>query len=77
MSEVNEFVKVTKEFIVKEHESFRLRVKMWKCLSPSDLNSLEFTQECLDKDGNVDFDSTYNFFLTDEEIERLCRGLSK
>lgn len=77
MSNVNEFVKVTKEFIVKEHDGFRLSVKMWKCLSPSDLNSLEFIQECLDDSGNVTFDSTYNFFLTDEDVDRLCRGLTK
>lgn len=63
-----------KEFTVKENEGFRLRVKAWKCLSPNDLNSLEFIQECL-KDGEVQMTSTYNFFLTDAEIEVLVKGL--
>lgn len=77
MSEINDFVKVSKEFTVKEHEGFRLRVKMWKCLAPSDLNALEFIQETLNEKGEVTFDSTYNFFMTDEEVARLCRGLAK
>lgn len=77
MTVINDFVKITKEFIVKEQPGFRLRVKMWKCLAPSDLNSLELINECTDDEGNVTFDSKYNFFLTDEDIERLCRGLSK
>lgn len=64
-----------KEFIVKEDRAGRLRVKMWKCTAPSELNSLEFTQECINKDGEVDFSSTYNFFMTDKEIATLCKGL--
>ena len=63
------------EFIAKEDASFRLRIKHWKCTSPSNLNSLEFTQECIDKDGEVSFSSTYNFFLTGDEIKSLCSGL--
>jgi hypothetical protein len=66
-----------KEFIVKENAAFRLRVKSWKCLSPVDLNSIEFIQECIDKDGEVDFTSTYNFFMTDDEVKTLVKGLSE
>jgi hypothetical protein len=64
----------TKEFVVKENEGFRLRVKTWKCVAPADLNSIEFTQECL-KDDDVQMTSTYNYFLTDSEIEDLAKGL--
>ncbi len=67
----------TKEFIVKEDRAFRLRIKQWKCESPKDLNALEFIQECIDKDGEVDFSSTYQFFMTDKEIAKLCEGLLK
>ncbi len=67
----------TKEFIVKEDRAFRLRVKQWKCETPKDLNALEFIQECIDKDGAVDFSSTYQFFMTDKEIATLCEGLLK
>jgi hypothetical protein len=63
-----------KEFTVKEDAAFRLRVKSWKCLNPSTLNSVEFIQDCM-KDGEVDFTSTYQFFMTDEEMTKLAKGL--
>ena len=63
-----------KEFTLKESEGFRLRVKSWKCLSPDDLNAVEFIQETL-KDGEVDMASTYQFFMTDTEIKALAEGL--
>jgi hypothetical protein len=66
-----------KEFTVKENAAFRLRVKSWKCLSPADLNSVEFIQECIDKDGEVDFTSTYTFFMTDDEMKVLAKGLAE
>ena len=64
-----------KEFTVKEDKAFRLRVKSWKCVSPKELNSIEFIQECL-KDGQVDFSSTYQFFMTDEDMKTLAQGLT-
>ena len=64
-----------KEFTVKEDQAFRLRVKSWKCVSPADLNSVEFIQECL-KDGEVDFSSTYQFFITDNDMKTLAQGLT-
>lgn len=63
-----------KEFTVKEDLAFRLRVKSWKCISPNNLNSVEFIQECI-KDGKVDFASTYQFFMTDDEMKTLAQGL--
>ena len=67
----------TKEFTVKENAGFRLRVKSWKCLSPTELNAIEFIQETKDKDGEVETTSTYQFFMTDEEIAHLSQGLLK
>ena len=64
-----------KDFIVKEDNAFRLRVKSWKCLNPSNLNAVEFIQECM-KDGKVDFASTYQFFMTDEDMKALAKGLA-
>lgn len=63
-----------KEFTVKQDQAYRLRVKSWKCLSPAELNAVEFIQEIL-KDGQVDGTSTYQFFMTDEEIKTLCKGM--
>lgn len=70
-------MRVKKEFVVKEHEGFRLRVEAQECLAPKGLISLNFVQECLNTKGDVDFSSTYNFFMTKEEIEGLCEGLKQ
>jgi hypothetical protein len=64
-----------KEFTVKEDQAFRLRVKAWKCLNPAEVNAVEFVQECKDKNGEVDFTSTYQFFMTDAEMKTLAEGL--
>ena len=64
-----------KEFTVKENKGFRLRVTSKKCLRPSDINHVQFIQECFNKDGEVDFTSTYQFFLTDSEIKSLAKEL--
>lgn len=66
-----------KEFTVKDTSGFRLRVKSWKCIAPADLNSIEFIQECKDDNGDVSMTSTYSFFMTDNEISKLCEGLLK
>ena len=64
-----------KEFIVKEQEGFRLKIRQWKAINPNTLNSIEFVQECLDKDGQVDSTSTYNFLMTDAEVVTLANQL--
>ena len=64
-----------KEFTVKEDQAFRLRVKSWECLSPKGLFAVNFINECLDKDGEVDYTSTYNFFLSKEDMATLAKGL--
>ncbi len=64
-----------KEFTVKDEQAFRLRVKMWKCSLPSTLNAINFIQECKDKEGEVEFSSTYEFFMTDAELKKLAGQL--
>ena len=66
-----------KEFIVKEDMAFRLRVKSWKCVAPADLNSVEFINESLNDKGEIINSSSYNFFMTDLEIQKLCQGLTQ
>ena len=63
-----------KEFTVKENAGFRLRVKSWKCLTPTDLNAVEFVQETM-KDGEVEMASTYQFFMTNSEMKLLAEKL--
>jgi hypothetical protein len=62
-------------FVVKDTPGFRLSVKSWKCVRPNDLNALEFVQETKNSAGEVDMSSTYQFFMTDEEVVDLCNGL--
>jgi len=62
--------------VVKENEGFRLRVKSHKCLRPKDLNSIEFVQEEL-ANGEVIRSSTYNFFMSNDDVANLCQILKK
>ena len=63
-----------KEFIIKDEPAFRLKVRHWKAVNPNTINSVEFVQECM-RDGEVDFSTTYNFFMTDKELLNLAEGL--
>ena len=60
-----------KEFTVKETADFRLVGKKTACLKPNGLFSIELSSECLNDRGEVTDRSTYNFFLTQEEIQTL------
>jgi hypothetical protein len=64
-----------KSFTIKEDRAFRLRLESWEAISPKGLISVNFIQECLNKDGGVDFSSTYSYNMTKEEIGNLCKGL--
>lgn len=63
------------KFVVKEDKAFRLRVESWEAVAPKGLLSVNFIQECLNKDGEVDFSSTYSYNMTKEDIANLCKGL--
>jgi hypothetical protein len=64
-----------KSFTVKEDKAFRLRVESWEAKAPQGLIAVDFIQECLNKDGEVDFASTYSYNMTREDITNLCKGL--
>jgi hypothetical protein len=64
-----------KNFTVKEDKAFRLRIESWESLRPEGLMAVNFIQECLNKDGEVDSFSTYSYNMTKEEIGNLCKGL--
>jgi hypothetical protein len=65
------------KFVVKEEQAFRLRVESREAVAPRGLLSINFIQECLNKDGGVDFSSTYSYNMTKEDIANLCKGLLK
>ncbi len=66
-----------KSFTVKDTPGYRLRVESKKCLRPTDLNHIQFIQEVKNNKGEVDFTSTYEFFLDDEEVNNLAKELIK
>ncbi len=66
-------LKVT-EVTIKKNEAFRVRVRKWRGLGTEGLNNVEIIQECM-RNGEVDFASTYNFHMTDNELQALARGI--
>ena len=64
-----------KKFTLKEDAGFRVRVEQWEVLNPKGLFAVDIIQECFDRNGEVDFTSTYNFHMTKDEIKTLCEGL--
>ena len=66
-----------KEILIKENKAFRLKIRQWKALNPANLNAIEFVQECIDKDGEVDFTSVYQFNMTDDELIKVSNGLKE
>jgi len=74
--ELHESVSHTrKEITVKESEGFRVRMVKHEVISPKGLFSLDIIQENL-KDGQVQDSQTYNFFMTQEELQSLAHGLT-
>lgn len=65
-----------KEMTIKESEGYRLRVVKHAVLSPKGLYSVDMIQEGLKDDGTVSQTSTYNFFMTKEELQALAFGLT-
>ena len=75
--ELHESVKRTrKEMTVKESEGFRVRLVKHEVLSPKGLFSIELINESLKTDGTVGESSTYNYFMTKEELQALAYGLT-
>ena len=65
-----------RETTIKESEGFRLRLVKHEVLSPKGLFSVDMIQEGLKEDGTVSQTSTYNFFMTKEELQALAYGLT-
>jgi len=64
-----------KEFLVRDSAAFKLRVRISPCLRPEGLQCVEFTGEQYNDKGEMIQDSTYQFFLDHEHLERLAKGL--
>lgn len=64
------------ESTVKQSEGFRVRVEKHEVLSPKGLFSIDLINETLDENGVVKDTSTYNYFMTKEELQRLAYVLT-
>lgn len=62
--------------VIKEKEEYRLTMKKEPCLMPVGLNNVEMTQEHL-KNGVVTQTSTYQFFMTQDEMNTLAEALTQ
>ena len=62
--------------VIKENAGYRLVLQKNPCLRPEGLNNIEFTGEQL-KDGKITNSSTYQFFMTQDELEILTKALVK
>ena len=77
MRELHESVAHTaKEMIVKQSESFRLRMEKFECLNPKGTFNIDLINESLNSEGEVTQSSTYNFFMTKSELNSLAYALT-
>lgn len=65
-----------KEFLIRDEPAFRLKGFMNQCDSPKNLWCVEFTGESLNEDGDIVNQSTYQFFLEEQHIQNMIKGLS-
>ena len=65
-----------KTFVLKESEDFRIRVQIHPCEAPDNLYCVEFIQETLKEKQVVDH-STYQFFLTEIELNMLSDRINR
>jgi hypothetical protein len=64
-----------KEIIVKDTPGFQLRIKKWECQQPSGLYAVHFIQATKDKEGKVDTESTYEFFMDQTDLNAVSKAL--
>lgn len=77
MTQLHESIAHTrKEMVIKESKGFRLTLVKHEVLSPKGLFSVDMVQDSLKEDGTVGHTSTYNYFMTKEELQTLAYGLT-
>jgi hypothetical protein len=65
-----------KEFLIRDEQAFKLRGKMKPCTGLDKLWCIEFTGECYNEEGKIVDHSTYQFFLEDDHINNMIKGLT-
>ena len=75
--QLHESVRNTRvESTIKENEGFRVRMVKHEVSSPKGLFSIDLINETLDLNGVVKDSSSYNYFMTKEELQRLAHALT-
>lgn len=64
------------QVILKESDWYRLVLKKTPCVAPAGLNAIEFVGEQL-KNGLVTDSSTYQFFMTQAELDKLAKAITQ
>jgi hypothetical protein len=59
---------------IKENDFFRLILSKTECLKPEGLFNIKLTQEII-KDGEFSKQSTYQFFMTQQDLNKLKENL--
>ena len=65
------------EIVIKDGPGFQLRIKKWECLNPKGMFAVNFIQAVKDKDGKIDSESTYEFFMTRDEMTKVAGALAQ
>lgn len=65
------------EVVIKESKGFKLILKVSPVANPSSLNHVEMVQQVLSSTGDVDQQSTYEFFMENSEIKTLSEALQQ
>ncbi len=65
-----------KEVIIKDTQGFQLRVKKWECAVPKGLYAVHFTQATKNTEGKIDMESTYEFFLDQNDLDKVAEALT-
>jgi hypothetical protein len=64
------------EQIITDTSAWKLRLKIKDCMRPEGLKHLSFSGEQYNDKGELTETSTYDFFLTQEEISKLWMTLA-
>jgi len=64
-----------KEFIIKDTPNFQLKLRKWECSYPKGLYAVNFVNCTKTKDGNIDSESTYEFFMDYKDLTKVAAAL--
>lgn len=64
------------EKLITDQPAWKLRLKVNDCLRPENLKHITLTGEQYNDEGELTTSSTYDFFLTSDEVSNLSTTLA-